>query len=87
MNVQPIQVTKEGVLIPRKYLSGAVEFEIVVSEDHVLVRPKADGDQALLPSESSRFSFVGIAKSKNPDASAEVEEILRREMGKSEHKQ
>ncbi|KAA3658461.1 MAG: hypothetical protein DWQ04_25060 [Chloroflexi bacterium] len=86
MNVQPIQVTKEGVLIPRKYLPGADEFEFVVSEDHVLIRPKTNGEQSLLPSESSRFSFVGIAKSSNPDASADVEEILRREMGNREHK-
>ena len=36
----------------------------------------------LLPSESSRFSFVGIAETRNPYASEEVENILNEELGR-----
>ena len=79
--IEPIQVTDEGVLIPRQYLSNTEEFEIVLSETHVLIRPKSHAHSLeLLPSESDRFSFVGIARTNNPDASIEVEEILEREI-------
>ena len=81
IEIAPIQVTDEGVLIPRQYLSDSDEFEIVLSETYVLVRPKKNGPESnLLPSESSRFSFVGIAHTSNPNASKEVEEILEREI-------
>ena len=40
-----------------------------------------EDEPELLPSESSRFSFIGIAKSKNPNASSEFEEILDTELG------
>ena len=36
----PIQVTDEGVLIPKTYLRNASEIEVVVSGDYFLVRPK-----------------------------------------------
>lgn len=80
MDILPIQVTKKGVVIPRAYLPGE-QFELVVSEKHILVRPKTNGTHSLQPSESSRFSFVGIATSENPNASVEVEEILQQELG------
>jgi hypothetical protein len=80
MNVFPIQVTQKGVLIPREYLSGD-QFELVVTKDHVMIRPKADAVEELQPSKSSRFSFVGIATSKNPEASENFEAILQQELG------
>jgi len=81
MNVIPIQVTEEGVLIPKTYLPGAGELEIIDGPEYVLVRPKAPPVQpALLPSKSRRFSFVGIAHTRNPRASVEAEEILEREV-------
>ena len=38
--ITPIQVLQEGVLIPKHYLENASEFEIVVTADYVLVKPK-----------------------------------------------
>lgn len=81
MVIPPIQVNDTGVLIPRSYLQDASEFEFEVIDGYVLVRPKANGGLTLRPSTSSRFSFVGIAETRNPNASVEVEEILERELG------
>ncbi len=77
MNMLPIQITDKGVLIPREYVQSAGEIELVVMEEYVLVRSKneSNNDQELFPSESSHFLFVGIAKSSNPKASVEVEEM------------
>lgn len=80
MEIKPIQIMEQGVLIPLEYLHNAHEFEFELVNGHVLVRAKQE-EPALLPSESSRFSFVGIAHSRNPNASIEVEDILQRELG------
>jgi hypothetical protein len=40
MNVVPIQVTDEGVIIPRTYLREAAEVEVEVTAEYVIVRPK-----------------------------------------------
>ena len=82
MNVMPIRVTEDGVLIPREYLPGSNKFEFVLMDDFVLVRPQRLNQPELLPSESKRFSFVGIAETRNPKASEEVEEILQQELGR-----
>lgn len=79
-----IKITNDGVLIPLDYLQHAREFELEVQNGDVLIRPKPEQASELLPSESSRFSFVGIGKSRNPNASAEVEEILQQELGRAE---
>ena len=89
MNMQPIQVLEDGVLIPVEYLSNARNFEFERINGHVMVRPKIEQDVVetekdvdyMLPSESSRFSFVGIAETRNPYASEEVEEVLKKELG------
>ncbi|MFN8487209.1 MAG: hypothetical protein U0350_06425 [Caldilineaceae bacterium] len=36
----PIQVTEEGVLIPKTYLRNANEVEVVVTGDYFLIKPK-----------------------------------------------
>ena len=97
MYMQPIQVLENAVLIPVEYLANATDFEFERVNGHVIVRPKQNGDaktsqaQALpsdeekaylLPSESSRFSFVGIAETRNPYASEEAENILKEELGR-----
>ncbi|MBI3241191.1 MAG: hypothetical protein HYZ49_02730 [Chloroflexi bacterium] len=40
MNVVPIQVTDEGVLIPKVYLHEAAEVEVEITAEYVIVRPK-----------------------------------------------
>ncbi|CAN5459716.1 hypothetical protein BH10CHL1_BH10CHL1_43150 [soil metagenome] len=40
MNNVPIQVTDEGVLIPKNYLRNASEVEVVTTADYFLIRPK-----------------------------------------------
>ncbi len=95
MYMQPIQVLENAVLIPIEYLSNATDFEFERVNGHVIVRPKQNDDtkteksllsdeekEYLLPSESSRFSFVGIAETRNPYASEEVENILKKELGR-----
>ncbi len=79
MELKPIQVMEQGVLIPLEYLHNAHEFEFELIDGYLLVRPKLP-QPTLLPSESSFFSFVGIARSRNPNASAEVEDILMAEV-------
>ncbi len=41
MNVIPIQVTDEGVFIPKIYLHDAGEVEVEMTADYVIVKPKA----------------------------------------------
>ncbi len=80
MSVIPIQVTSEGVLIPKTYLADASEVEVVVGEDYVLVRPKFPSqNRSGMPDTVHRYSFIGIAHTRNPRASVEAEEILERE--------
>ena len=40
MNVIPIQVTDEGVFIPKVYLHDAGEVEVEMTADYVIVKPK-----------------------------------------------
>ena len=80
MKILPIQVTDEGVLIPLEYLQNAREFEFELQDSCVLIRPKHPTEP--LPDIHKRYPWIGMAHSKNPNASAEVEEILRRELGK-----
>ena len=87
MNVIPIQVTEEGVFIPKTYLHDAGEMEVEMTADYVIVRPKAQtlvqGDELKLLRDTLvkqwRYSFVGIGRTRNPNASVQVEEILERE--------
>lgn len=41
MNILPIQVLDEGVLIPKIYLQNTGEVEVVVTADYILIKPKA----------------------------------------------
>ncbi|MFN8499713.1 MAG: hypothetical protein U0641_17810 [Anaerolineae bacterium] len=79
MNVVPIQVTDEGVLIPKSYLHDADDVEVVVEEDYVLVRPKRHE----VREKGRRYSFIASGHTRNPRASAEAEEILEREVDRS----
>lgn len=73
-----VQLTKDGVLIPRAYLQNADDFEIEIRNGDVLVRPKPVVEP--LVDAPKRYSWIGIAKSDNPNASVEVEEILEAEI-------
>lgn len=44
MTIIPIQVTDEGVVIPKAYLHNADEVEVEMTAEYVIVRPK--GQQA-----------------------------------------
>lgn len=85
MDVIPIQVTAEGVIIPRVYLRDAEDVEVIVSDEFVVVRPRqrseeASDKEAATPRSSGRYSFVGIGRSQNPRASEEAEAILERDV-------
>ncbi|HLB48669.1 MAG TPA: hypothetical protein VJL59_16805, partial [Anaerolineales bacterium] len=43
--VIPIQVTEEGVIIPKVYLQGAAEVEVEMTAEYVIVRPKSQPAQ------------------------------------------
>ncbi len=81
MSVIPIQVTDEGVLIPKVYLHDAGEVEVVVTDEYVLVRPKpASPAPTRKPDvKHHRYSFIASGRTRNPQASAEAEQILERE--------
>ncbi|MFN8487234.1 MAG: hypothetical protein U0350_06550 [Caldilineaceae bacterium] len=88
MNLIPIQVMDEGVLIPRIYLGDTSEFEIVTTSDYILVKPKSqtlpkvegmNGEQQP-PTKARRYRFIGSGRTRNPKASVEAEEILTREI-------
>ena len=80
MNITPIQVTEEGVLIPRHYLPDATEFELLVAGDYVFVRPKSNGSPVENVQKGWPYDWIGIAETRDPTASSHVEEILRSEI-------
>lgn len=80
MELIPIQVTAEGVVIPKTYLQGASDVEVIWSEEYILVRPKTHPVQKTDKSGKHRYSFIGIAQTRNPTASTDAEEILAREV-------
>ena len=82
MDILPIQITEEGVLIPKTYLNEADEVEVVVTDEYVFVKPKISGTAAEKRSSRKphRFSFIGSGRTRNPRASQEAEEILEREV-------
>ncbi len=80
MVIPPIQVTDTGVLIPRSYLQDASEFEFEVIDGYVLVRLKTNGRNGERE-KTWLEGIIGIAETRNPNASVEVEEILERELG------
>lgn len=79
--VIPIQVTEEGVIIPKTYLRDASDVDVEVTPEYVIVKPREVPQSATPePSQSQRYSFVGIGETRNPTASVEVEAILEREV-------
>jgi hypothetical protein len=83
MNVIPIQVTDEGVLIPKSYLHAAGEFELVVMGEYILIKPKASSPPPTetpaapaIVSKRRRYSFIASGQTRNPKASAEAEKLL-----------
>ncbi|MFZ4656377.1 MAG: hypothetical protein ACOYNY_05175 [Caldilineaceae bacterium] len=89
MQMIPIQVTEEGVFIPKVYLRETNNLEVVLIDDYVLVRPhvtviesnaQASAAEALPTKPTRRFSFIGSGHTRNPKASIEAEEILKREI-------
>jgi hypothetical protein len=75
----PIQVTQEGVLIPLEYLSDARDFDLELSDQYLLVRPRLPGAR-VAEADGPRYSWIGAGRSGNPHASAEVETVLDREI-------
>lgn len=93
MQMIPIQVTEEGVFIPKVYLRETNNLEVLVIDDYVLVRPhstvveskaQASTTKVLPPKPARRFSFIGSGHTRNPKASIEAEEILKREVDQRE---
>ena len=88
MQLLPIQVSDEGVLIPIAYLGYSTEIEIVTTPDYVLVKPKSSPQPEEEPvngvhkpaTKSRRYRFIASGRTRNPNASVEAEEILTREI-------
>lgn len=78
METVNVQMTDEGVMIPLEYLKNADDFEFEVRNGYVLVRPKRDDEAE--QKQGWPYEWIGIGKSKNPNASVEVEEILMAEI-------
>ncbi|MEZ4860043.1 MAG: hypothetical protein R3C14_01990 [Caldilineaceae bacterium] len=94
MHMIPIQVTDEGILIPKIYLKETQNLEIVVADEYILVRSQTvsapapvatkpnNGEQVM--SRQRRFSFIGSGHTRNPKASVDAEIILEREIDQRE---
>ncbi|MCB0062761.1 MAG: hypothetical protein KDE19_11620 [Caldilineaceae bacterium] len=88
MNLIPIQVSEEGVLIPQAYLDYADEIEIVTTADYVLIKPKPAAQPETDPvngvqqpaTKRHRYRFIASGRTRNPNASVEAEEILASEI-------
>ena len=79
--VIPIQVTPEGVIIPKIYLQGAHHIDVIVTPEYVIVKPREQAPSTSpTHSQSERYSFIGIGVTRNPIASIEVETILEKEV-------
>ncbi len=61
MNLIPIQVTDEGVLIPKSYLNQANAVEVTVTEDYVLVKPKQANGTTYSSSDAQRQAHFEAA--------------------------
>lgn len=48
MTIIPIQVTEEGVVIPKAYLHNAAEVEVEITAEYVIVRPKSGQTESRL---------------------------------------
>lgn len=94
MQMIPIQVTEEGVFIPKIYLRETDNLEIIVVDEYILVRPQVSAalkhsdkqttPETVPPKPSRRFSFIGSGQTRNPKASVEAEAILNREVDQRE---
>jgi hypothetical protein len=81
MELIPIQISAEGVLIPKAYLQDATEVEVQMTEHYVLIRPKIHTSNGKSTKQNGikaevkrrRFSFVGSGHTKNPQASLILE--------------
>lgn len=80
MHLVPIQVTEEGIFIPKVYLHDADEVEVVIEADYILVRPKQPDIPTVEGVKRHRYSFIGIGRTTNPKASVEAEDILARDI-------
>ena len=73
MNIQPIQVMDEGVLIPHHYLHHAREFEIEFLDGYVLLRPKLPQNHT---AKNWLSDLAGIAENRNLVTPAQTDESL-----------
>ena len=74
-----IHVTTESILVPRQMLDALGEFEVVVSEHAITIKSRHLAQRGSQPAGRRRYSFIGIGHTRQPDASARVEEILEKE--------
>ncbi len=88
MQTMTIQVTNEGVLIPKIYLHNATEVEVVMTDQYVIIKPKQTATKQTTQQKkitnpatrARRFSFIGSSHTRNPQASLQAEEILEAEI-------
>jgi hypothetical protein len=75
MNLIPIQVTDEGIFIPKIYFRQASEVEVVITADYVLVRPKKPSAEPVAGTRPApkrqRYAFIASGRTRNPQASVE----------------
>ncbi len=84
MELIPIQISAEGVLIPKAYLQDATEVEVQMTEHYVLIRPKIRTSNGKSTQQNGikaevkrrRFSVVGCGHTQKPHASHVAENIL-----------
>ncbi len=63
MNMIPIQVTDEGVLIPKTYLQNSDAVDVVITPNYVLVKPKRQPAPEPTPPATAQVLSVPTAPS------------------------
>ncbi len=75
-----IRVTQEGIFVPQQLLAAFGEFEVVVTDEAITIKPKRRVPRKVQAVHHRRYSFVGIGRVRQSDVSIRVEEILEQEI-------
>lgn len=74
-----VQITEEGILIPRELLPKTEDtenIEIILTADYVILRVRRpEAERGSFP-----YPFIGIGETRSPTASTEAEDILEKEV-------
>ena len=93
MNILPIQIIDNKVVIPLQYFDFSKDLEITFENDFAVIGAKevndhtaqvnghtSDDEKMDMVKLKERFPWIGMAESRDPTASSRVKEILMAEV-------